>query len=124
MSVTVFSVDAKSPAAKKHIKPGDILHTINGNDINDVLDYDFYAADSRLVLQMTSASGKERTVRIKKDEYADLGLSFETYLIDRQHTCRNDCIFCFVNQMPPGMRESLYVKDDDARLSFLFGNLP
>ena len=122
MSVTVFSVDAKSPAAKKHIKPGDILHTINGNDINDVLDYDFYAADSRLVLQMTSASGKERTVRIKKDEYADLGLLFETYLIDRHHTCRNDCIFCFVNQMPPGMRESLYVKDDDARLSFLFGN--
>lgn len=122
MSVTIFSVTEKSAAAKKHIQKGDVLHSINGNPINDVLDYDFYAADSRLTLELTSASGKARTVKIKKDEYDDLGLSFETYLIDTQHTCRNDCIFCFVNQMPPGMRESLYVKDDDDRLSFLFGN--
>ena len=106
MSVTVFSVSEKSAAAKKHIQKGDILHSINGNPINDVLDYDFYAADSRLTLEMTSVSGKARTIKIKKDEYADIGLSFETYLIDKQHTCRNDCIFCFVNQMPPGMRES------------------
>lgn len=122
MSVTIFSAAEKSIAAKKRLAPGDILHTINGNPINDVLDYDFYAADSRLTLELTTAAGKSRTVKIRKDEYEDLGLSFETYLIDKQHTCRNDCIFCFVNQMPPGMRESLYVKDDDDRLSFLFGN--
>lgn len=122
VSVTVHAVSEKSIAAKKKIGYGDILHTINGNPIRDVLDYDFYAADSRVVLCMTTKAGKERTIKIKKDEYEDLGLSFETYLIDRQHTCRNDCIFCFVNQMPPGMRDSLYVKDDDDRLSFLFGN--
>ncbi len=122
MSVTVFEVAEKSIAAKKKIVPGDILHTINGNPIRDVLDYDFYAAEKKLELELTTAEGKKRTVKLKKDEYEDLGLSFETYLMDKQHTCYNDCIFCFVNQMPPGMRESLYVKDDDARLSFLFGN--
>ena len=122
MSVTVFEVAEKSIADKKKITAGDILHSINGNPIRDVLDYDFYAAERKLTLELTTAAGKSRTVRLKKDEYEDLGLSFETYLMDKQHTCYNDCIFCFVNQMPPGMRESLYVKDDDARLSFLFGN--
>ena len=71
---------------------------------------------------LKEADGTERTVRLRKDEGEDLGLEFETYLMDRARSCANNCIFCFVDQMPPGMRPSLYFKDDDARLSFLMGN--
>ena len=122
MSVRIYQVKSGSIAQQKGISAGDTLHTINGNPIQDVLDYDFYAADPKLKLELEKPDGKRQILRIRKEEYEDLGLEFETYLIDREHSCRNDCIFCFVNQMPKGMRESLYFKDDDARLSFLFGN--
>lgn len=121
MSVTIFHVRPGSIAEQKKLHPGDRLLSINHNPINDVLDYDFHAADSRLSLEVEGADGK-RTLRIRKDEYENLGLEFETYLIDEQRSCRNNCIFCFVDQMPPGLRDSLYFKDDDDRLSFLFGN--
>ncbi len=122
MAVVIKSVLQDSIAAKKKIATGDTLISINGREIADVLDYRFYLFESRLTLNLQTAAGKKRTVRIRKSEDDDIGLEFETYLMDSQHTCRNNCIFCFIDQMPPGMRETLYFKDDDSRLSFLFGN--
>ena len=87
-----------------------------------MLDYKFYTYDPRLTLLLEDESGARRTVRVRKAEGQELGLSFETYLMDKCHRCANNCIFCFVDQMPGGMRESLYFKDDDERLSFLMGN--
>lgn len=121
MPVRIENVEKGSIACKKGICSGDILESINGNEINDVLDYQFYITDEKLDI-VYSRGGRERHVRIKKPEYEDIGLIFSTYLMDEQHTCRNKCIFCFIDQMPPGMRKSLYVKDDDERMSFLFGN--
>lgn len=122
MSVTIDQVAPKSIAHKKRLKSGDMILSINGNQINDILDFDFYAAEPKLLMEIRKMNGKIRTIKIKKGEYEDLGVSFQTYLIDKQHSCTNQCIFCFVDQMPKGMRESLYFKDDDDRLSFLFGN--
>jgi len=121
MSVSIFSVTKESPAERAGINAGEILVSINDNEICDVLDYRFWQLESRLTLKISSDKG-ERTVKIKKDEYEELGLEFETYLMDKQHSCKNKCIFCFVDQLPKGMRQSLYFKDDDTRLSFLFGN--
>lgn len=120
--VVISSVDEGSYADKKGIKSGEKLITINDNKITDVLDYRFYCTDKKLKLVIEDENGKQRKVKIKKDEYDDIGLEFETYLMDKQRSCRNGCIFCFIDQMPPNMRETLYFKDDDARLSFLFGN--
>lgn len=117
MSVKIMSVIPGSPADKAGIKAGDTLITINDNEINDVLDYQFYVSDPKLVIGLD-----RRTVKVKKKEYEDLGLEFETYLMDKKQHCRNNCIFCFINQMPKGMRDTLYFKDDDSRLSFLQGN--
>lgn len=122
MSVTIQSVEEKSPAALAGIKGGEVLLSINGNSIMDVLDYRFYQNDADISLQIKDTSGQTKTVRIRKEEYEELGLEFETYLMDKKHSCRNKCIFCFIDQLPPGLRESLYFKDDDSRLSFLFGN--
>lgn len=121
MAVIVTSVVPKSPAYKKHIMPGDRLLTINGHTINDVLDYRFYLMETKLVLELQGVRGA-RKVTVRKPQYEDIGLEFDTYLMDKQRSCRNQCVFCFIDQMPPGMRESLYFKDDDSRLSFLFGN--
>ncbi len=122
MSVRIKDVIPKSICAKKGIKPGYTLVSINGNEIIDVLDYRFYITESTLRLEFKDLKGKLIKLKIKKQQYEDIGLEFETYLMDKQRSCTNNCIFCFVDQMPPGMRESLYFKDDDARLSFLFGN--
>ena len=122
MAVTVNGVEKRSAAAKQGIKEGDKVLTINGNDIIDVLDYRFYQNESRLTLSIETKEGKVKTIKIKKGEYEDLGLEFEDYLMDKQRSCKNKCVFCFIDQMPKGMRESLYFKDDDSRLSFLFGN--
>ena len=122
LSVTIQSVQKESPAARAGIRGGETLLSINGNSIMDVLDYRFYQNDALLSLQIAEKDGKNRTVRVEKEEYEELGLEFETYLMDQKHSCRNKCIFCFIDQLPPGLRESLYFKDDDSRLSFLFGN--
>ncbi|MBR3551757.1 MAG: DUF512 domain-containing protein [Clostridia bacterium] len=122
MAVLIQSVAKKSPADKKGVRPGETLVSINGHEINDVLDYQFYAQEKKLVLALLSPQGRGRAVTVRKDAMADLGLEFETYLMDSQRRCKNKCVFCFIDQMPPGMRETLYFKDDDARLSFLFGN--
>lgn len=121
MPVLIQTVAPGSHAARAGIRPGDTLLTIGGRPINDVLDYRFYMTDRQLELSLLRG-GAPYSVRIKKAEYDDIGLDFETYLMDKQHSCKNRCIFCFIDQMPPGMRESLYFKDDDSRLSFLFGN--
>lgn len=122
MSVIIKSVERGSPAYKAGIKSGDNLVSIDGNEIMDVLDYRFYQDNERLTVEVIDFSGKTKTARIKKDEYEELGLEFETYLMDKKHSCRNKCVFCFIDQLPKGLRESLYFKDDDSRLSFLFGN--
>ena len=122
MSVIIKSVERGSPAYKAGIKNGDNLVSIDGNEIMDVLDYRFYQDNERLTVEVIDSSGKTKTARIKKDEYEELGLEFETYLMDKKHSCRNKCVFCFIDQLPKGLRESLYFKDDDSRLSFLFGN--
>ena len=123
MSMTVVRhVDPRSPAHRSGVRAGDTLLEINGTPIVDVLDYKFYSYDPRLELTLLSPDGTRRTVHVRKEEGQDLGLDFETYLMDRARSCANNCIFCFVDQMPPGMRDTLYFKDDDARLSFLMGN--
>lgn len=118
MAVKIQSVTPRSPAAKAGIKAGESLIAIDGNPIHDALDYGFYTYNRRLELTLDS-----RTVTVtKKDDYDELGLNFESYLMDKKQSCRNKCIFCFIDQLPPGMRETLYFKDDDSRLSFLQGN--
>lgn len=122
MAVTIKSVQGGSLADKKRISAGDCLISVNGNAVRDVLDYRFYLNDKKLRLVLKSADGKSKVVTIIKDEFEDIGLEFETYLMDKQQHCKNKCIFCFIDQLPKGLRESLYFKDDDSRLSFLFGN--
>lgn len=119
--VTVYEIVPGSPADKAGIKAGDELHTVNGHEIKDVLDYRFFIFENRLDLRLTR-DGVFFEVRIRKDRYADIGLEFETYLMDKKRSCHNRCIFCFIDQLPEGMRETLYFKDDDSRLSFLMGN--
>lgn len=118
MAVKILSVTPRSPAAKAGIKAGETLLAIDGNTINDALDYGFYTYNRVLELTLDT-----RTVKVKKkDDYDEIGLNFESYLMDKKQSCRNKCIFCFIDQLPKGMRETLYFKDDDSRLSFLQGN--
>ncbi len=119
--VTITGVIHGSPADRAGIANGDVLVSMNGHAVRDVLDYMFYAAETQVQL-VYERSGERRECTICKDEYDDLGLEFESYLMDQKMRCRNQCVFCFIDQMPPGMRETLYFKDDDARLSFLQGN--
>ena len=119
--VKITSVVKNSRAEKCGISAGDILLTINKNEINDVLDYRFYLTERQIEVGL-SRGGEEYSVSIKKGEYDDIGLEFETPLMDKKHSCKNKCIFCFIDQNPEGLRESLYFKDDDSRLSFIHGN--
>lgn len=122
MAVKIFDVTTGSHADKAGIKKGETLLSINSNEIVDVLDYRFYQVNRKLTLEVADENKNVRTIEMTKGEYEEIGLEFETYLMDKQHSCRNKCIFCFIDQLPKGMRESLYFKDDDSRLSFLFGN--
>ena len=122
MSVIVKDIIKKSPAYKAGVRQNDTLVALNGNEIIDVLDYRFYQNDKKVEITFINAKGKLKKKTVKKEENTELGMEFETYLMDKQRSCRNKCIFCFVDQLPRGMRESLYFKDDDSRLSFLFGN--
>lgn len=121
MAVKIYNVTKGSHAEKAGIKSGETLLAINSNEIVDVLDYRFYQVNRQLSLEISDGESF-RTVEITKGEYDEIGLEFETYLMDEQHSCRNKCIFCFIDQLPKGLRKSLYFKDDDSRLSFLFGN--
>lgn len=122
LAVKIDGVEKGSPADKKGIKSGDKILRVNGNDIIDVLDYRFYQNEKRLKLEIETKEGKVKKITVHKKEYEELGPVFDSYLMDKQHSCKNKCIFCFIDQLPRGMRETLYFKDDDSRLSFLFGN--
>jgi putative radical SAM enzyme (TIGR03279 family) len=113
----IINVIKKSPAHRARIRSGDVLVSINNHEINDVLDYMFFCADKELRIRL-----ENREVLVKKSEYEDLGLEFDSFLMSESRNCKNKCIFCFIDQMPPGLRETLYFKDDDSRLSFLQGN--
>lgn len=104
------------------IEPGDKLLTINGNEIQDVFDYYYYEESEQLLLLIEKPDGEEWELEIEKDEDESLGIEFDQSLMDEYRSCRNKCMFCFIDQMPKGMRETLYFKDDDSRLSFLQGN--
>lgn len=111
-----------SIAEEMEIEPGDVLLSINGKEVRDIFDYRFLQAESKLLVLIQKPSGEQWELDIEKDENEDLGIVFENDLMDDYRSCRNHCIFCFIDQMPPGMRETLYFKDDDSRLSFLQGN--
>lgn len=111
-----------SIAEEMELVPGDELISINGQPIEDVFDYHYLVNDEYLEILVRKADGEEWELEIEKDFEEDLGVKFENSLMDEYRSCRNHCIFCFIDQMPPGMRETLYFKDDDSRLSFLQGN--
>ena len=117
MSVTVKNVIPKSVAAKAGLKAGDVIVKINGKEVNDYLDYMYLSANDKLIIELT-----DRNLKVKNRNFEPLGAEFDSLLIDEPRSCRNKCIFCFIDQLPPNMRESCYFKDDDYRLSFLQGN--
>ena len=118
MPVKIKNVKRFSACGLHGINSGDLLLSVDGNEIEDVLDYDFYMTDGKVSLEFLCGE-KTKTVKTTKEK---CGLEFETYLMDKQQGCKNKCIFCFIDQLPKGMRKTLYFKDDDSRLSFLFGN--
>ncbi len=111
-----------SIAEELEIEAGDVLVEINGNRIEDIFDYQYYTQDEYIEVLVRKPSGEEWLLEIDKEYDEDLGITFENGLMDDYRSCRNKCIFCFIDQMPKGMRETLYFKDDDSRLSFLQGN--
>lgn len=118
----ITAVLPDSIAAEIGFEPGDRLVSINGQQPRDLIDYRFLCADEVLDLEVLDASGKQHQIEIEKDYDDDLGLEFETALFDGLIQCNNHCPFCFIDQQPPGKRQSLYLKDDDYRLSFLYGS--
>ena len=119
---TITKIDEYSPLRGK-VHVGDELVSINGHEVEDVLDYRYWGYEPRVSLVLRAAgSGREYAVKVKKGEGEDLGLDFEEYLMDKPRGCSNRCKFCFIDQLPKGLRRTLYFKDDDARLSFLTGS--
>ena len=118
----IIGVAPGSIAEELGIEPGDMLVAIDGQEIDDVLDYYFYTDSDQLELCIRGADGEEWLCDIEKEEKEDLGLIFEEQFMGKYRHCQNKCIFCFIDQLPKGMRDTLYFKDDDARLSFLNGN--
>ena len=114
-------IDAGSIAEELELEPGDKLLKINGNEVEDIFDYEYYVDSESLTMLVEKADGELWELEIEND-YEDLGITFENGLMSDYKSCSNKCIFCFIDQMPPGMRETLYFKDDDSRLSFLQGN--
>lgn len=119
---TVKRVMKGSIADEIGIEPGDAIVKINGTEVTDILDYRFLMSDEEIVLTVRTKQGETVDVEIEKEVYEDLGVEFESGLIDGAKSCANRCVFCFIDQLPKGMRETLYFKDDDTRLSFFQGN--
>lgn len=118
----ICKVEEGSIAEQAGIEKGDVLLSVNGQDITDIFDYRFFTADENILVAIRKPNGETWEIDIEKDPYEDLGIEFDSPLIDQEKSCRNKCIFCFIDQLPPAMRDTLYFKDDDARLSFLTGN--
>ncbi|MBQ9155209.1 MAG: DUF512 domain-containing protein [Eubacterium sp.] len=115
-------VEPDSIAWECGLEPGDAIVAVNDHEIEDIFDYQYYIEEEFLKVLVLTKDGEECILEIEKDEDEDLGISFESSLMDDYRSCSNRCVFCFIDQMPPGMRETLYFKDDDSRLSFLQGN--
>ena len=111
-----------SIAQELEIEPGDKLLTVNDEIIEDIFDYQFYTEDTYIEILIEKKNGEQWVLEVDKDEDEDLGIVFDNGLMDNYRSCHNKCIFCFIDQMPKGMRDTLYFKDDDSRLSFLQGN--
>ena len=122
MDAVVKSVDPGAIAEDAGIEPGDSLLSVNGETLKDIFDYRFQTANESVVLLMQDKNGEEYDVEIEKETYEDIGIEFENPLLDKDRGCANRCIFCFIDQLPKGMRDTVYFKDDDTRLSFLTGN--
>ena len=118
----IREVKPESIAEEVGLEPGDRLLLINGSEIEDIFDYQYYMEDEEVLLLIEKTNGEQWELEISKDADEELGVEFESGLMDEYRSCRNQCIFCFIDQMPEGMRETLYFKDDDSRLSFLQGN--
>ena len=118
----IYKVTPGSIAEELEIEAGDVLVSVNGKEIEDVFDFHYAVNDEYLEILIRKANGEEWELEIEKEYNEDLGIEFENGLMDDYKSCTNKCIFCFIDQMPPGMRETLYFKDDDSRLSFLQGN--
>ena len=118
----IKEVRAGSIGEELELQPGDMLLAVNGEPVEDIFDYQFMIEENEVILLIRKADGEEWELEIEKEESEDLGLVFENSLMDEYHSCRNKCMFCFIDQMPKGMRETLYFKDDDSRLSFFQGN--
>lgn len=118
---TIKYVEPDSIAFEAGIEPGDKLITVNGHDFHDILEYRYLTAEYEVTLEVLKKDGTTEMITVEND-YEDLGIEFEEGLIDEAQSCRNKCIFCFIDQLPKGMRETVYFKDDDTRLSFLQGN--
>lgn len=122
MGACIADIVENSIAEEIGLEKGDIILSINGQEINDILDYQFYVQDDFIVIDVKKGDGEVWTFEIEKDWDEELGVIFEGIVFDRMKVCQNRCLFCFVDQMPPGMRKTLYIKDDDFRYSFLYGN--
>lgn len=118
----IATVASGSIAEELELAPGDVILQINGQDIEDIFDYHYLVEDEYLLMLVEKPDGEQWELEIEKDDDEDLGITFENGLMDDYKSCSNKCIFCFIDQMPPGMRDTLYFKDDDSRLSFLQGN--
>lgn len=119
---TISGIEPESIAQEMGIGPGDILLAINNHEVEDVFDYHYLVNDEYIELLIQKPDGEEWLLEIEKEYEDELGIQFENSLMDQYRSCSNKCVFCFIDQMPPGMRETLYFKDDDSRLSFLQGN--
>ena len=120
--ITIQNVEPGSIAGEAGIEPGDILVSISGEKIMDIFDYRFLTSEESLTVCIQKKDGEVWEIEIDKDQYEDLGMNFEEALMDASKSCTNNCIFCFIDQLPEGMRETVYFKDDDSRLSYLSGN--
>ncbi|MCC8103157.1 MAG: DUF512 domain-containing protein [Clostridiales bacterium] len=118
----IAAVEPGSIAEEMELTPGDMVLSVNGQEIEDVFDYHYQINEEYLTMQIRKENGEEWELEIEKEFEEDLGITFESSLMDEYRSCRNHCIFCFIDQMPKGMRDTLYFKDDDSRLSFLQGN--
>lgn len=118
----IVNVKKNSIADELDIEEGDVLLTVNDNNIEDVIDYKYMVTDEYIVLKIEKPKGDIIEYEIEKDFDEDIGIEFENPLMDKIKTCTNKCVFCFIDQLPSNLRSSLYVKDDDTRLSFLSGN--
>lgn len=118
----ITTVEARSPAEKAGIQSGDTLLCINGEEVHDTIEYRYLICEKKLLLQLRNTEGKIYEALVQKGMYEDLGIDYQDPLLERSMRCSNKCVFCFIDQLPKGMRKTLYFKDDDSRLSFLQGN--